>query len=447
MAPGPRPPRPGRPATGRAGALLRSAGLTRRGRALLVTGVLLGAAGLWLGQQALLRTALLVLLLPLASLALAVFAGTSTAVRRTTTPARAVVGQPCRVRLDLRNPGRVATPVLLAQDVLPAGWPRAPRFTVDPLPPGGRAAVAYSATPPRRGHHRLGPLQVRVTDPLGLCELPVRAGGRDDVLVLPATSAVPGGAALLAGSGGDDAGGGAGTASGERGMSTREYRAGDDLRRVHWRSTARRGELMVRQDEQPRQRRGAVVLDRRPGAFPDPGAFEAAVSAAASLALSLHEAGAAVHLELGRADGAPAAAAAGREVLLEQLALVELGEEASLASALAGAVGGRSEPGARDGVLAVVAGTLSRADAELLAGVQGPGRPPGVRRRAAALAVLAGPPAPGAVEALLGAGWAVLDTSEGEPLADAWLRAREPAASGASAAPSRVAAAAGGTAP
>lgn len=426
-------------------------GLTRRGRALLLAGLLLGAAGMWQGQQALLRVALLVLMLPLLSLALAALTGTSTTVRRSTSPERAVVGQACRVRLDLRNPGRMTTPVLLAQDRLPAGWPRAPRFTVDPLPPGGRAAVAYSATPPRRGHHRLGPLQVRVTDPLGLCELPLRAGGRSEVLVLPATTAVPGASALLTGSGGDDAGGGAGTVSGERGMSTREYRSGDDLRRVHWRSTARRGELMVRQDEQPRQRRGVVVLDRRPGAHSDEAAFDHAVAAAASLAVSLHDAGAAVHLEL--ADGpAGQPQAQGREHLLERLALVEPADGPSLAlsTMLAAALGGRSEAESRDGIVVVVAGALGRADADALATA---GRGGTVRRRSASLAVLSQPPAPGAVEALLGGGWAVLDLSEGEPLADAWLRAREPAAATAassstiSSTSSTAATTAGGSAP
>ncbi|TNM63244.1 DUF58 domain-containing protein [Streptomyces sp. NP160] len=413
---------------------MRSLGLTRRGRVLLAAGAAFGAVGLWQGQQAVLRVALLALLLPLVSLGLAALASTALGVRRSTTPSRAVVGQPCRVRLDLRNPGRVPTPVLLAQDHLPAGWSRAPRFTVDPLPPGGRAAVAYSAVPPRRGHHRLGPLRVRVTDPLGLCELPARSGGRDDVLVLPATEPVPGATSLLTGQGGDDVGGGAGVAAGERGMSTREYRPGDDVRRVHWRSTARRGELMVRQDEQPRQRRGAVVLDRRPGAFGEPGAdaFERAVSAAASLAVSLHDAGAAVHLELGP-PSVPLAGAAGREGLLEALALADLGEESSLTAALAAVRGGRSSAETRDGVLALVAGALSRADAEMVAGVQAAGAT-GVRRRTAALVVLVQAPAPGAVEALLRAGWAVLDLSEGEPLADAWLRAREPAAAGAAAA-------------
>ena len=50
---------------------------------------------------------------------------------------------------------------------------------------------------------------------------------------------------------------------GEDDAPTREYRHGDDLRRVHWRSTARVGELMVRREEQPWESRATVVLDTR----------------------------------------------------------------------------------------------------------------------------------------------------------------------------------------
>ncbi len=70
-----------------------------------------------------------------------------------------------------------------------------------------------------------------------------------------------------AGLGGDWAGGGetAGraAAAGSDDASTREYRHGDDLRKVHWRSTARVGELMVRREEQPHQSRATLLLDTR----------------------------------------------------------------------------------------------------------------------------------------------------------------------------------------
>ncbi len=73
-------------------------------------------------------------------------------------------------------------------------------------------------------------------------------------------------------------------------MSIREYRVGDDLRRVHWRSTARRGAVMVRSDEHPGRPDVVVLLDTRAGAHRGRGAgssLEWAISAAASAASHL----------------------------------------------------------------------------------------------------------------------------------------------------------------
>nr|WP_281372849.1 DUF58 domain-containing protein [Kineococcus aurantiacus] len=73
-------------------------------------------------------------------------------------------------------------------------------------------------------------------------------------------------------------------------VSIREYRVGDDLRRVHWRSTARRGAVMVRSDEHPGRPDVVVLLDTRTGAHAGPGAassLEWAISAAASVAAHL----------------------------------------------------------------------------------------------------------------------------------------------------------------
>jgi uncharacterized protein (DUF58 family) len=70
--------------------------------------------------------------------------------------------------------------------------------------------------------------------------------------------------------------------SGEDFYALRPYVVGDDMRRVHWKSTARRGELMVRQDELPWQGRVTVLLDvRRSGHTAE--SLELAVSAAASV--------------------------------------------------------------------------------------------------------------------------------------------------------------------
>ena len=82
-------------------------------------------------------------------------------------------------------------------------------------------------------------------------------------------------------------------------VTVREYRRGDDLRRVHWRSSARVGELMVRREEQPWQSRATLFLDNRTRAHRGQGiasSLEAAVSAAASVAVHLSQRGFTVRL-------------------------------------------------------------------------------------------------------------------------------------------------------
>ena len=92
----------------------------------------------------------------------------------------------------------------------------------------------------------------------------------------------------------------------------REYRRGDDLRRVHWRSSARVGELMVRREEQPWQSRATVFLDNRGTSHRGQGAacsLEAAVSAAASIAVHLTHRGYTVRLVTASGDSRETAVA------------------------------------------------------------------------------------------------------------------------------------------
>ena len=84
----------------------------------------------------------------------------------------------------------------------------------------------------------------------------------------------------------------------------REYRHGDDLRRMHWRSTARVGELMVRREEQAWDPSATVMLDTRASAHAGEGmqhSLEWAISAAASIAIHFLEDGFSV--EIYEADG------------------------------------------------------------------------------------------------------------------------------------------------
>lgn len=161
-----------------------------------------------------------------------------------------------------------------------------------------RITVQYALTPTRRGRWSLGPLLTTRTDVFGLVRATQPLGAKTLVPVWPRTVELP----VRARSVGDVDH----SATGARLQSTddsvlREYVAGDDPRRVHWASAARRGQLMVRADESAGVRPVTVLLDRsllpssqesgsphRPAAVDD---GEWAVELAASIATSFLDAG------------------------------------------------------------------------------------------------------------------------------------------------------------
>jgi uncharacterized protein (DUF58 family) len=200
---------------------------------------------------------------------------------RTLQPARAEAGTPGRADLTLRNDGDRATGVLSATDAFDGGR-RVARFLVPPLARGETAEAAYRLPTGRRGIYVVGPLTVSVTDAFGVAEATVTATGIDRFVVYPKVEQV----LPLPGASSQEARMGSSQASrvpiGLDFFGLREYEMGDDLRRVHWRSTARTGELMLRQDETPWESRTTILFDTRPATHTSE-SFERAVEVAASL--------------------------------------------------------------------------------------------------------------------------------------------------------------------
>lgn len=274
-------------------------GLTLRGRGLIAAGLAAGACAVVLGQRDLLRVAILLVALPLISAAVVSRTRYRVASDRRVEPLRVPAGQPARVRLTLENVSRLPTGLLLLEDDVPYILGSRPRFVVDRVEPRGVREIAYTIRSDVRGVFTVGPLTVRLSDPFGLCEMSRSFASTARFVVTPQVHALP--TVPLGGewSGSGDSRSKSIAAAGDDDIATREYRHGDDLRRVHWRSTARLGELMVRREEQPWQSRATVLLDTRRGSHLGEGpasSFEWAVSAAASTAVHLFRRGFAVRL-------------------------------------------------------------------------------------------------------------------------------------------------------
>jgi uncharacterized protein (DUF58 family) len=274
-------------------------GLTVRGRAFLAAGVTAIVCAVLLGQPALTRVGVLVCALPLVTAAVIGRSRYKLALVRTVNPQLVSSGQPARVNLALTNEGRTPSGVLLLEDHVPYVLGTRPRFVLEGIGQGWRRHVTYQVRSDVRGQFEIGPMTVRVSDPFGLVELGRAFRTTVPLTVTPRTVPLPqiplGGA--WTGSG-DNRPRAFATGSAED-VTVREYRRGDDLRRVHWRSSARVGELMVRREEQPWQSRATVFLDNRSRVHRGQGiasSLEAAVSAAASISLHLAHRGFAVRL-------------------------------------------------------------------------------------------------------------------------------------------------------
>ncbi|MEV6672375.1 DUF58 domain-containing protein [Streptomyces sp. NPDC051162] len=336
----------GPPSGGGGGLWVSLGGLTTRGRSFLAAGIAAAACSYVLGQSDLLRVGLLLTVLPL--VCVIVLHGTRHRVTgsRGLSPSRVHAGSEARVHLRVDNVSRLPTGLLMLQDRVPYALGPRPRFVLDRVEPGGRREVSYRIRSDLRGRYPLGPLQLRLSDPFGMCELTRGFSASDTLTVVPRVVPLP--PVRL---GGEATGYGDGrrrspALAGADDIIPRGYRHGDDLRRVHWRSTARYGELMVRREEQPQRAHCTVLLDTRGGAFDGAGPdspFEWAVSGAASAAVHLMERGFSVRLltdagsalpdGMGGHSGSSHDSAEAVGLLLDTLAVVDHSDGESLAPA------------------------------------------------------------------------------------------------------------------
>lgn len=273
--------------------------MTVRGRAFLAAGITTTVCSILLGFDALMRVGILAMALPLLTAVLVSRARYRLMAHRTVTPARISVGQDADVSLSLVNEGRMPMGLLLFEDHVPYALGRPPRFTVDHMSPHWHQDLTYTIRSGMRGRYTVGPLSVRVSDPFGFIALKRSFTTTSEVIITP--QVLPLRSQELSGewSGTGERQPRAFTVGSAEDVTVREYRRGDDLRRVHWRSSAHAGELMVRREEQPWQSRATILLDTRRAAHVGSGAessLEWCITAAASVSVHLARAGFAVRL-------------------------------------------------------------------------------------------------------------------------------------------------------
>ena len=195
------------------------------------------------------------------------------------------VGDQMRITYTLRNGSRIPKPWLEIHNptTLPGSLPgRA-------ISLGGRSERSWLVRAPltRRGHFRIEPLHIRTGDPFGFFEASATVGQGVSVIVYPKLEPLPAWrlpAASLEGS----------HSAAERTLQTtplvstvRPYAPGDSMNRIHWRMTARHGEIQVKEFELEQTADAWIVLDLQRGIQVGRGeasTTEVAIQAAASIA-------------------------------------------------------------------------------------------------------------------------------------------------------------------
>ena len=290
--------------------------LTQRGWAFLAAAVLAFGFAYGAGFAELLSVAVLLAAVPAAGLVMVWAGRPRLSVDRTFTPHILEAGKAAHVALGLRNLSTRPTRRAQWWDGLPWGTGRTDPAELPSLRPrgaryatrGNAIALGYELRPPRRGIFAIGPLGVELADPFGMARSWLVAGEPQQIVVTPEVVAL-GDTGLSASLGDGEARLVQRKAGGdEDDTMTREYRSGDAMRRVHWRASARHGDLMVRQEEQRSLPEARVIIDTRRDSYRDAygetaddssesAAFEWSVRMLASVTVHLRRAGFVVSID------------------------------------------------------------------------------------------------------------------------------------------------------
>ena len=239
--------------------------ITRAGWALLPTCILLTLGAINSGLNVTYLLACLAIAIFLAGVLVPLWSGRGVDCRREI-PEPPYAGEPFEYTLVVTSRRRSVARLVSVLD--PLGGPKSGDKLIVRVPPKGTVRIPCVGAPRRRGAHPMPPLSWRSGFPFGLAEFGARLIAGGELLIYPARGLL----ARPPSSPGKPVTARAGVPSitghlTEDFRSLREYHPGDSLRRVHWRASAHRGELHVRELERERFSPTLIVLDAR---FPAP---------------------------------------------------------------------------------------------------------------------------------------------------------------------------------
>lgn len=328
--------------------------LTASGWIVVLVGIVSFLAGWRLGWIELFVMAAGCLLALLAAIPF-IMGRTRLALERELTPDRVTAGESAYATFTVRNEGARRTRARRIHDHVD-GRPRP--IDVPGLAVAGDWSTSWRLPTHRRGVHKVGPARVAMTDPFNLLLREAGHTGVDQLWVqpqhVPLASPGAGMAKDLDGPTYDTS-----PAGDVAFHAVRPYRSGDDIRHIHWMSTARAGEVMVRHYVDNRVPTLAVVLDNNEASWLDLDEFDIAVEIAASLVVSALRERRPVSLHVGEehilGEGRPVTV----QGALDALTLVELSQGFALDNRWSVVVRAQSDVSLTVGI------TGSRADLDL----------------------------------------------------------------------------------
>lgn len=338
--------------------------MTTRGRTIAALAVVMVVFGRLGGMRELLMAGSALALTLLTGFVLVWMRGGRAKVKRRIFPTRTSVGGKARIELGIEATGRIGIGPVLLSDRLPRVLGPTPRLAL----PGGRRnrqrAVAYTLAPRMRGRFTIGPLEITNTDPFGAVRRRVKVSGTSSLLVVPSyenISILPSGAQRIGVVRHSPLVG-----HGDEFYALRQYEEGDDLRKVHWPTSAKTGELVIRQEELLAEPRALIVLDTSEAKHKGtgPGAsLEAAISACA--AVGVHALKRRMRIEVITPDGPLLQTRRpSEEQFLEDLALLKASKKVGIAHALKHADRPRA---GRPGLVVVISPGLRKDDLRAVA--------------------------------------------------------------------------------